>query len=165
MDTLILLARTFASRAHRGQVRKYTGEPYINHPVEVADIVRRHNGSPEMIAAALLHDVVEDTDVTLDNIRSEFGESVANLVADLTDVSHPEDGNRATRKAMDREHTAQASAAAMVIKAADLISNTSSIVEHDPSFARVYLKEKRALLDVMFKIKHLDIWKEADSML
>ena len=160
-----MLARTFASRAHRGQVRKYTGEPYINHPVEVADIVRRHNGSPEMIAAALLHDVVEDTDVTLDDIRSEFGESVANLVADLTDVSRPEDGNRATRKAMDREHTAQASAAAMVIKAADLISNTSSIVEHDPSFARVYLKEKRALLDVMFKIKHLDIWKEADSML
>lgn len=165
MDNLILLARTFASRAHRGQVRKYTGEPYINHPVEVADIVRRHNGSPEMIAAALLHDVVEDTDVTLDDISSEFGESVANLVADLTDVSRPEDGNRATRKAMDREHTAQASAAAMVIKAADLISNTSSIVEHDPSFAKVYLKEKRALLDVMFKIKHMDIWKEADNQL
>jgi (p)ppGpp synthase/HD superfamily hydrolase len=165
MDTLILLARTFASRAHRGQVRKYTGEPYINHPVEVADIVRRHNGSPEMIAAALLHDVVEDTDVTLDDIRREFGEAVANLVEDLTDVSRPDDGNRATRKAMDREHTARASAAAMVIKAADLISNTSSIVEHDPNFAKVYLKEKRALLDVMFKIKHMDIWKEADNML
>jgi (p)ppGpp synthase/HD superfamily hydrolase len=165
MDTLILLARTFAGRAHRGQVRKYTGEPYINHPVEVADIVRRHNGSPEMIAAALLHDVVEDTDVTLDDIRREFGEAVANLVEDLTDVSRPDDGNRATRKAMDREHTARASAAAMVIKAADLISNTSSIVEHDPNFAKVYLKEKRALLDVMFKIKHMDIWKEADNML
>ena len=165
MDTLILLASTFASRAQRGQVRKYTGDPYINHPVEVADIVRRHNGSPEMIAAALLHDVVEDTDVTLDDIRREFGEAVANLVEDLTDVSRPDDGNRATRKAMDREHTAQASAAAMVIKAADLISNTSSIVEHDPNFAKVYLKEKRALLDVMFKIKHMDIWKEADNML
>jgi (p)ppGpp synthase/HD superfamily hydrolase len=162
---MINLARTFASRAHKGQVRKYTGEPYIEHPLEVAKIVRMHNGSKEMVAAALLHDVVEDTDVTLDEVRQEFGDAVANLVDDLTDVSKPEDGNRAFRKAMDRDHTAQASAAAMVIKAADLISNTKSIVEHDPSFARVYLKEKRALLDVMFKIKHMDIWKEADSML
>ena len=162
---MINLARTFASRAHKGQVRKYTGEPYIEHPLEVAKIVRMHNGSKEMVAAALLHDVVEDTDVTLDEVRQEFGDAVANLVDDLTDVSKPEDGNRAFRKAMDRDHTAQASAAAMVIKAADLISNTKSIVEHDPSFARVYLKEKRALLDVLFKIKHMDIWKEADSML
>jgi (p)ppGpp synthase/HD superfamily hydrolase len=162
---MINLARTFASRAHKGQVRKYTGDPYIEHPLEVAKIVRMHNGSKEMVAAALLHDVVEDTDVTLDEVRQEFGDAVANLVDDLTDVSKPEDGNRAFRKAMDRDHTAQASAAAMVIKAADLISNTKSIVEHDPSFARVYLKEKRALLDVMFKIKHMDIWKEADSML
>jgi len=165
MDNLILLARTFASRAHTGQVRKYTGEPYIEHPIAVAETVRKHNGSKEMIAAALLHDVVEDTDVTLDEVRQEFGDAVANLVDDLTDVSKPEDGNRAFRKAIDRDHTAQASAAAMVIKAADLISNTKSIVEHDPGFARVYLKEKRALLDVMFKIKHMDIWKEADSML
>lgn len=162
---MINLARTFASRAHKGQVRKYTGEPYIEHPLEVAKIVRMHNGSKEMVAAALLHDVVEDTDVTLDEVRQEFGDAVADLVDDLTDVSKPEDGNRAFRKAMDRDHTAQASAAAMVIKAADLISNSKSIMEHDPNFAKVYLKEKRALLDVMFKIKHMDIWKEADGML
>ena len=165
MNDLVLLARTFASRAHKEQVRKYTGEPYIEHPIAVAEIVRKHNGSKEMIAAALLHDVVEDTDVTLDEVRQEFGNAVANLVDDLTDISKPEDGNRATRKAMDRDHTAQARAAAMVIKAADLINNTESITEHDPKFAKVYLKEKRALLDVMFKIKHMDIWKEADSML
>ena len=127
MDNLILLARTFASRAHTGQVRKYTGEPYIEHPIAVAETVRKHNGSKEMIAAALLHDVVEDTDVTLDEVRQEFGDAVANLVDDLTDVSKPEDGNRAFRKAIDRDHTAQASAAAMVIKAADLISNTRAL--------------------------------------
>ena len=163
--TIETRAKEFAKRAHNGQTRKYTGEPYINHPVEVAEIVKQHNGSREMIAAALLHDVVEDTDITLKDIREEFGNAVADLVDDLTDVSKPEDGNRALRKEMDRDHTAQASAAAMVIKAADLISNTKSIVEHDPSFAKVYLKEKRALLDVMFKIKHMDIWKEADGML
>ena len=146
------------------QKRKYTGEPYIVHPVEVSEIVAWHNGSKEMIAAALLHDTVEDTDVTIDDIRNEFGNAVALLVDDLTDVSKLEDGNRATRKAMDRDHTANASAAAMVIKAADLISNSKSIAEHDPKFAKVYFEEKRALLDVMFKIKHTDIFKEAQEL-
>jgi len=161
MDDMVLRARAFATRAHTGQVRKYTGEPYIMHPIEVSEIVARHNGSKEMIAAALLHDVVEDTDININEIRAEFGDIVANLVDDLTDISKLEDGNRAFRKGLDREHTANASAAAMAVKAADLISNTKSIVAHDPSFAKVYLQEKRALLGVMFKIKHTEIYKEA----
>ena len=164
MSDLVVRARTFARLAHGSQKRKYTGEPYIVHPVEVSEIVAWHNGSKEMIAAALLHDTVEDTDVTIDDIRNEFGNAVALLVDDLTDVSKLEDGNRATRKAMDRDHTANASAAAMVIKAADLISNSKSIAEHDPKFAKVYFEEKRALLDVMFKIKHTDIFKEAQEL-
>ena len=164
MPDLVVRARTFARLAHGSQKRKYTGEPYIVHPIEVSEIVARHNGSKEMIAAALLHDTVEDTDVTIDDIRNEFGNAVALLVDDLTDVSKLEDGNRATRKAMDRDHTANASAAAMVIKAADLISNSKSIAEHDPKFAKVYFEEKRALLDVMFKIKHTDIFKEAQEL-
>ena len=164
MSDLVVRARTFARLAHGSQKRKYTGEPYIVHPIEVSEIVARHNGSKEMIAAALLHDTVEDTDVTIDDIRNEFGNAVALLVDDLTDVSKLEDGNRATRKAMDRDHTANASAAAMVIKAADLISNSKSIAEHDPKFAKVYFEEKRALLDVMFKIKHTDIFKEAQEL-
>jgi (p)ppGpp synthase/HD superfamily hydrolase len=164
MPNLIGRARIFAGLAHGSQKRKYTGEPYIVHPVEVSEIVAWHNGSKEMIAAALLHDTVEDTDVTIDDIRNEFGNAVALLVDDLTDVSKLEDGNRAARKAMDRDHTANASAAAMVIKAADLISNSKSIAEHDPKFAKVYFEEKRALLDVMFKIKHTDIFKEAQEL-
>jgi len=163
--TLVEKAKIFATKAHKGQVRKYTGEPYIVHPIEVAEIVARHNGSQEMIAAALLHDVVEDTSTTIEDIRSKFGNAVAMLVDDLTDVSKPEDGNRAVRKAMDREHTAKASAAAMVIKAADLISNSKSILEHDKNFAKVYIKEKSALLDVMFKIKEMDIFKEAQGVI
>jgi hypothetical protein len=74
---------------------------------------------------------------------------VACLVEMLTDVSKPEDGNRATRKAMDREHTANASSQAKTIKLADLIDNTHSIVEHDPDFARVYMREKTRLLQVL----------------
>ncbi len=163
--SLVDKAKLFATKAHDGQVRKYTGVPYIVHPIEVSEIVARHNGSKEMIAAALLHDVVEDTDVTIDEIRNEFGNAVALLVDDLTDVSKKEDGNRAVRKAMDREHIAKASAAAMVVKAADMISNGKDIKENDPAFAKVYLKEMKALLDVMFKIKGMDIFKEAEGVI
>ena len=66
-------------------------------------------------------------------------------------MSKPEDGNRATRKAIDREHTAQAPAEAQTIKLADLISNSKSIMAHDPDFAVTYLAEKRLLLEVLTK--------------
>src|SRR5688572_2066454 len=93
-------ARGFAERAHAaiGQRRKYTGEPYIVHPIAVAELVRSVPHTPEMIAAALLHDVVEDTPVTLAQIEAEFGPVVADLVDWLTDVSRPADGKRQVRK-------------------------------------------------------------------
>jgi (p)ppGpp synthase/HD superfamily hydrolase len=148
MSTVVEQARTFAIAAHSacGQVRKYTGEPYHVHPAEVAWIVEQAGGTEAQRAAAWLHDVVEDTDVSIELIEQMFGTYVAELVGWLTDVSKPEDGNRAERKAIDREHTAQASLDAKMIKLADLISNTSSIVEHDEKFAKVYLAEKRLLL-------------------
>jgi (p)ppGpp synthase/HD superfamily hydrolase len=144
-------ARIFATAAHAavGQTRKYTGEPYIVHPIEVAKIVENHGGSNAMIAAALLHDVLEDTSVTFDVLETEFGSEVAELVLWLTDVSKPEDGNRSTRRALDRQHSAAAPAEAQTVKVADLISNTRSIVAHDPGFAKVYLEEKRLLLEVL----------------
>jgi (p)ppGpp synthase/HD superfamily hydrolase len=104
-----------------------------------------------MIAAALLHDVIEDTGCTFTDIHMSFGIEIATLVGWLTDVSKPEDGNRATRKAIDRAHTAEAPAEAQTIKLADLISNSRSIMAHDPEFAKVYLAEKRLLLQVLTK--------------
>jgi (p)ppGpp synthase/HD superfamily hydrolase len=104
-----------------------------------------------MIAAAWLHDTVEDTGVTIELIRSEFGSEVSDLVGWLTDVSRPDHGNRAARKAVDRAHTAAAPGEAQTIKLADLISNTRSIVAHDAKFAETYLSEKRLLLEVMTK--------------
>ena len=148
---LIERARVFATAAHAAvrQVRKYTGEPYIVHPTHVASIVAEHGGNAVMIAAAYLHDVVEDTGVEIDVIRREFGDAVADLVAALTDVSRPSDGNRAVRKALDRAHIAAASTEAQTIKCADLISNADSIVQHDVAFAGVYLEEMAATVDVM----------------
>ena len=141
----------FATAAHGDQKRKYTGEPYIVHPIAVAEIVETVPHTEAMIAAALLHDVVEDTHVTLDQIEDRFGSEVAELVGWLTDISKVEDGNRRTRKALDRAHSAAAPAEAQTIKLADLIHNTASIEKHDPGFYRVYRQEKIELLKVLTK--------------
>ena len=151
MSRLVEKALQFATAAHEGQVRKYTGEPYIIHPVEVMEIVKTVSDDTAMHAAALLHDVVEDTDVTIEDIVREFGDDVAQLVDDLTDVSKPEDGNRKTRKALDRAHSAMASARAQTVKLADLISNGRDILQHDRHFAKVFLAEKDLLLEVLTK--------------
>jgi len=153
MTELVERARMFATAAHAavGQLRKYTFEPYIVHPEEVASMVMAHGGTDAMVAAAWLHDTVEDTGVSIELIRKEFGSEVSDLVGWLTDVSRPEQGNRAVRKAIDRAHTAAAPAEAQTVKLADLIANTRSIVAHDEAFAKVYLAEKRQLLEVMTK--------------
>lgn len=140
-----------AAHAAVGQKRKYTGEPYALHPIEVSKLIEEKvvGATEEMLIAALLHDVVEDTAITLDLIAAQFGLIVASYVEQLTDVSRPQDGNRAARKALDCAHLADASPEAKTIKLADLISNSRSIREHDPEFAKVYLAEKRELLKVL----------------
>jgi (p)ppGpp synthase/HD superfamily hydrolase len=143
---LIERADAFAAKAHEGQTRKYTGEPYIVHPRAIAELLSEAGLDDEVVAAGLMHDVVEDCDVTVEQIRTLFGDRVARLVDEVTDVSRPEYGNRAARKALDRAHLAEASPDGKSIKLADIIDNTRSIVPHDPSFARVYLREMRLLL-------------------
>lgn len=149
MHSHLLEAIIFAAKAHQGQKRKYTGEDYIVHPLEVARMVAQANCDLEIVISAVLHDTVEDCGVSLREIELRFGKRVAQTVEMLTDVSKPEDGNRAVRKTIDREHTAKASKDAMVVKICDLIDNTKSIVEHDKDFAKIYLKEKLLLLEVL----------------
>jgi guanosine-3',5'-bis(diphosphate) 3'-pyrophosphohydrolase len=151
MTDLEARARAFATEAHAriGQVRKYTGEAYINHPAAVVELVRSVPHTEEMLAAAWLHDTMEDTGAKLGDLADLFGDAVAGLVEMLTDVSKPQDGNRVVRKAMDLIHTAKATSRAKTIKLADLIDNSKSILERDPGFARVYIREKAALLEVL----------------
>ncbi|MCE9664263.1 HD domain-containing protein [Halomonas sp. M5N1S17] len=150
---MIERAALFSRAAHQavGQQRKYTGEPYWHHPVAVSEMVSAvETATPELIAAALLHDVLEDTDVTPMDIEECFGQRVTVLVQELTDqFTDPEIGNRTHRKALERDRLAEISPEAQTIKYADLIDNTVSIVARDPGFARVYLAEKRRLLEVM----------------
>lgn len=81
MQDVVDRAQAFARVAHGEQTRKYTGKPYVVHTDEVAAIVAAHAGTPEMIAAAHLHDVIEDTPTTFDAIVAEFGQEIADLVA------------------------------------------------------------------------------------
>jgi (p)ppGpp synthase/HD superfamily hydrolase len=126
----------------------------------VAELVRSVTHTPEMIAAAYLHDVVEDTPVSIHEIREEFGPEVSELVDWLTDVSKPEDGNRRVRKELDRQHLAKAPPQAKTIKLADLIDNTLTIRKRDPEFWKVYRREKLALLEVLGEGDQT-LWKRA----
>jgi guanosine-3',5'-bis(diphosphate) 3'-pyrophosphohydrolase len=157
---LVERAATYAALKHDGQHRKYTGEPYVNHCAAVVSILRTVTTDETMLAAAWLHDVVEDCDVPIETIVSLFGFPVADLVYWLTNVSKPEEGNRETRKRLDREHTAGAPAKAKTIKLADLIHNLSSIVEHDRTFAAVYLMEKKELLPFLMD-GDTNLWQTA----
>jgi guanosine-3',5'-bis(diphosphate) 3'-pyrophosphohydrolase len=149
--TLSFDAMLFAREVHKDQRRKYTLSPYVDHLAEVAGIVStvcwpHTHLEQEMIAAAWLHDCREDQGVSDQSLRDRFGGIVADAVAMLSDL---ETGNRAERKAASRDRLSHVWPFVQTIKVADLISNTASIVQHDPGFARVYLEEKRLLLDVL----------------
>ena len=164
MNTLERVTR-FAHIAHAGQVRKYDQGPYIQHPLAVAELVGTcaENFTQDMIHAAILHDTVEDTEVTLADVDIFFGTKVRELVYWLTDISTPEHGNRAKRKEMDRIHIRNGPPEAQTIKLADLIDNSKSIEEYDPGFAKVYMAEKKLLVA---DLKHGDklLWGMANDI-
>lgn len=145
-------AMLFAREAHKNQRRKYTNQPYFDHLAEVAGITASvfvvHDLADYHIATAFLHDCVEDCGVSRTTLDAKFGLTITEGVMWLSDL---EEGNRVTRKALSRERLSRAPSWVQTIKVADLISNTSSIVAHDPKFAVVYLEEKRALLEVLTK--------------
>lgn len=148
---IVLAAYRFAHAAHEsvGQRRRYTAEPYVVHPVEVARLVSRYDRRDASLVAALLHDVLEDTGVEVKSIADEFGSEITKLVIELTDVTTHADGNRAYRKKLERERLARVSAQAKTIKLMDIVSNVRSIGRHDPKFAPTYLNEKALELEVL----------------
>jgi len=150
-------ARLFAIHAHDGQVRKYTGDPYWYHCQAVARLVMlkavpQDGDVAILMAAAWLHDTVEDTDTTPEEIYFEFPECYQ-LVCGLTDYytskTFPNE-NRAWRKKFEAIRLKKMAAIVpglRLIKWCDLIDNTRSIVEHDPKFAITYLREKAFILE------------------
>lgn len=149
-DSLIEEAAAFAKGAHAGQLRKYTALPYIEHPERVAQAVWCIDGStPEMVAAAWLHDVVEDTSVSLKQIRNLFGDGVADLVGWLTNPSKGMTIPRAERKKIDREHLAKAPREAKIIKMLDRLDNLSEMEGAPADFKKLYGAESLLLAEAI----------------
>ncbi|HEY4253156.1 MAG TPA: HD domain-containing protein [Roseomonas sp.] len=124
-------AQAFAARAHDGQTRKgAAAEPYVNHVIEVAEILAAHGAPREAILAAYLHDTVEDTTVTPADLAAEFGGGIAGIVAEATDdKSLPKE----IRKALQISHALECSVPAKQLKLADKISNLRAIATSPPA--------------------------------
>ena len=128
--TLFDSATRFAVEAHAGTERRGKGFPYIIHPMEAAAIVATITPDPEILAAAILHDVVEDTDCTVDELRREFGDRIAELVASesedpMADLSEEASWHARKQAAIDR--LAQAPHDAKIVAMGDKLSNTRAI--------------------------------------
>ena len=122
---MIFKAIEFAAKAHSGQYRKKTKIPYIVHPLAVADILIEHNCPDEVVIAAVLHDTVEDTHVTLDDIKVHFGEKIAALVRDASEPDKSQSWEK--RKTHTIESIAHLPIDALVLICADKLHNLKSI--------------------------------------
>ena len=152
-ENFILKARRFAELAHGlvlnnegelGQRRKGSNEPYTKHLSDVSRRVAESGGDEAQVAAAWLHDVVEDTPIPLSHIRVVFGSDVANLVQELTDKFTKQNYpglNRHQRKAKEVERLSKISDRAKTIKYADFVSNLASVSVLGPNFGEVYTRE------------------------
>ena len=134
----------FAVQAHAGTERRGKGFPYIVHPMEAMAIVSTMTADQELLAAAALHDTVEDTDVTVEDLRKEFGDRIAALVADESDefeagVSEEDSWHARKQSAIDR--LARASHDAKIVALGDKLSNMRAI-------ARDYAEQGDRLWDL-----------------
>lgn len=154
---LVAEAYRLAANAHEGQLRKDNGSPYITHPLTVANLLHDAGFGDEVIAAALLHDVVEDTEMDSDELSARFGERVAELVEALSEDEHIEDFEE--RKREHREQVEESGRDAVAIYVADKLSNLRDM-------RKIYAEEGEAIasrfnapLDV-----RLRLWREDADM-
>ena len=143
----------FATGAHKGQTRQHTGEPYILHPMRVSIMAADYGLGRYAIAAALLHDVIEDTRFNLEDIVTAYGGCIGEMVWGLTNAegrgaATPGADNRATRKAMDRKWLSEQRPTVKMLKALDLIDNLMDWPVAD-KFLDLMLEEACELVQAM----------------
>ena len=178
--TVLDRAIIFAVKAHCGTERRGKGYPYIVHPMEAVEIVATMTPDQELLAAAALHDTVEDTDVTVDQIRAEFGDRVAALVADESDempagVSEEDSWHARKQAAIDR--LARASREAKMVALGDKLSNMRAIardyaVQGDALWNIFHVKDRkdhewhyRGLADALRELDGTFAFKEFESLI
>jgi (p)ppGpp synthase/HD superfamily hydrolase len=175
---LVIRAYNFSKKAHEGQNRRFVDLDYFTHPKGVARIVEEFSEEPEIIAAALLHDVLEDTKISFSDLESEFGVEVAQLVDEMTNKKE-ERGNR-KKKDYLREKMSKMSDDALLIKFADRLHNIQYL-EHDSknpelkSFAQYYYEATRYIMrdfvdlrksnGLSFTEQHAILYHRIDSIL
>lgn len=157
MEKILEQVKQFATLAHEGQLRKFAPEPFVVHPIRVMQTCAHYCSDYTVLSAALLHDVLEDTDVTrhdmYDFLRTVMephpAQRTVKLVEQLTDVyikdNYPH-WNRRKRKKEEIKRLSMTTADAQTIKYADVIDNCTAIIEHDVDFADRFLNECRDLL-------------------
>jgi len=141
---MVVKAYRFAAQKHKGQYRRFTGEEYFVHPVAVSKIVEDMTKDDVLIQVALLHDIVEDTDTTLEEVKELFGEDVGELVDQLTETTEKRDG--LSKVEYLSKEMAEMSPAALTVKLADRLDNIQCL-KNDyadkkfPSFAEWYYRQ------------------------
>ena len=149
---LLFKALAFAAGKHRDQRRKDAeASPYINHPITLADVLVNEGGvtDVEVLCAALLHDTVEDTATTHEELLDAFGSRIARIVAEVTDDKAL---SKAERKRLQVEHAVHLSPQAKLVKLADKICNLRDVALHPPAHwdlarRREYFDWARSVVD------------------
>lgn len=181
LDTTLLdRAIIFAVRAHAGTERRGKGFPYIVHPMEAVEIVATMTPDQELLAAAVLHDTVEDTDVTIEQIRTEFGERVASFVAAESDEPHQRPDsveNWRDRKQAAINRIARASRDAKIVALGDKLSNMRAIardyaLQGDDLWDLFHAKDPkdhewhyRGLADALSELQDTFAYKEFENLI
>ena len=181
LDTELLdRAIVFAVRAHAGTERRGKGFPYIVHPLEAVEIVATMTSDQELLAAAALHDTVEDTDVTIEQIRAEFGDRIASLVAAESDIavsgmSQEESWHIRKQAAIDR--LATSSRDAKMVALGDKLSNMRAIArdyaaQGDALWSIFRVKERKAhewhyreLAEALHELQETFAYKEFEQLI
>ena len=181
LDTELLdRAIIFAVKAHAGTERRGKGFPYIVHPMEAMEIVSTMTADQELLAAAALHDTVEDTDVTVEQLRSEFGDRIADLVdaeSDVMDEGVSEEESWRARKEAGIRRLARAGRDAKIVALGDKLSNMRAIArdyaaQGDAFWGIFHAKDPkqhawryRALADAMRELEGTAAFSEFESLI
>ena len=170
----------FAVHAHAGTERRGKGYPYIVHPMEAVEIVATMTADQELLAAAALHDTVEDTEVTVEQLRAEFGERIASLVADESEVMPEcmtEEASWHQRKQAAIDRLAKASHDAKIVALGDKLSNMRAIARDyadigDALWSRFHAKDPkdhewhyRGLADALGELEGTEAYREFKSLI